>query len=47
MSWQFIIIVVVAALIILILAAVLWYLNVSGIYQVIKDNRRHKTVHVK
>ena len=47
MAWQFIVAIIVAIPIILIPVALIWYLNVSGIAQVIKDVRRRKALREK
>ena len=40
MDWRIILAMAIALPIILLPATLMWYLNISGIYQVIKDKRR-------
>ena len=42
MEWQFIVALVVAIPVVLLAVAFVWYLNVSGLYQVIRDNYRKR-----
>ncbi len=42
MGWQVILALVLAAPLILLPVAFVWYLNVSGLYQVIRDARKRK-----
>lgn len=42
MAWQLIVAIVVAIPIILFPAALIWYMNVSGLLQVIKDARQRE-----
>ena len=42
MEWQFIVALVIAIPIILFPAAFIWYLNISGLYQVIRDARQRE-----
>jgi hypothetical protein len=42
MEWQVIVALVLAAPLILLPVAFVWYLNVSGLYQVIRDARKRK-----
>ncbi len=47
MEWQFIIALVIGIPIILFPAAFVWYINVSGIYQVLKDRKAREKRLVK
>ncbi len=47
MEWQIILAIVVAVPIILIPVAFIWYINVSGLYQVIKEARQRQKRRVK
>jgi hypothetical protein len=42
MEWQLIVALVLTAPLILLPVAFVWYLNVSGLYQVVRDARRRK-----
>jgi hypothetical protein len=42
MEWQFIVALVVAIPVVLLAVAFVWYLNVSGLYQVIRDAYRKR-----
>jgi hypothetical protein len=45
MEWQFILALVLAAPLILLPVAFVWYLNVSGLYKVIREARKRRVAH--
>ena len=47
MDWQIILAIVVAIPVILIPAVLIWYLNVSGIYTVIRETRKRRIAREK
>ena len=47
MEWQFILAVVLAIPIILLPIAFIWYINVSGLYQVMRDARQRQKTRVR
>ena len=47
MEWQFILALVIVIPVILIPVALVWFLNVSGIYAVIRDTRRRRITRQK
>lgn len=47
MEWQFIVALVIAIPIILFPAAFIWYLNIGGIYAVVKEARAKRVAHGK
>ena len=47
MEWQFIVALVIAVPVILFPAAFVWYLNISGTYEVIKELRRKRLLRDK
>ncbi len=44
MQWEFVIALVIAIPVILFPAAFVWYLNISGIYKLIKEARLRRTI---
>ena len=44
MEWQFIVALVVAIPIILFPVALIWYLNIGGIYALVRDARKRRTL---
>ena len=47
MQWEFIVALVIAIPVILFPAALVWFLNVSGIYAVIRDARKRRIAYEK
>ena len=44
MEWQFIVALVIAIPIILFPVALIWYLNIGGIYALVRDARKRRTL---
>lgn len=44
MEWQFIVALVIATPIILFPVALIWYLNIGGIYALVRDARKRRTL---